>query len=251
MKRFLLILSLSLGSGAAMLTTSCSSSSDPTPAKATLSGQITPAGAVSEVTATNAAGQTATATPTSTGTYSFPNLAVGAYTLSFTPAPGYATPAPQQVTLAASGTTASPTTATLAPASVSYTVDGTVVNPTYIFSQSPFNDDRMLTFALSPGGAPGPTLTLFLEGVIPTVGTRSLIDDHNSGRYTGPDYILYDSSFNTGTVTLSGSVTITSVNTAARRFSGTFSFLGIGVNTTATSPETRTIANGVFTNVTY
>ncbi|MDO7873464.1 carboxypeptidase-like regulatory domain-containing protein [Hymenobacter sp. ASUV-10] len=252
MKHFVLALSLALGSGAAVLTTSCSSS-EPEPAKAALSGQITPAGSVSTVTATTAGGQTFTATPSSTGAYSFPSLTVGAYTLSFTAAPGYTAPAPQQVTLAAGGTTAPSTTITLAPASASFVADGTPVTATYIFSQV-FSGDRRLTFTVSPGGAPGPTLFIHMDGALPVVGSYSLINGNGDydASYLAPNYQNYysDMGVDGSSPGVGGTFTITNVNATARRFSGTFSFTAYG-STNAGTYVPAVITNGVFTNVTY
>jgi hypothetical protein len=250
MKHFVLAFALCLGGGAALVTTSCGSSSEPEPAKATLSGQITPAGSVSTVTATTASGQTATATPGSTGAYSFPNLAVGAYTLTFTAAPGYTAPAPQQVTLAASGTAATPVTAILAPAAASFVADGTPVTATYIFSQV-FSGDRRLTFTVNPGGAP-PTVFIHLDGALPVVGSYSL-DGSASGynaSYLAADYLDYFTYGNNNGEPRGGTLTITSVNPTARCFSGTFNFLGFGT-TSAGAYISTTVTNGMFTNVPY
>ena len=92
---------------------------------ATLSGQVAPAGSIATVTAIDVSGRLFTVTPTSTGAYSFPNLAVGSYTLAFTPTAGYVAPAPASATLVAGGTVV-PTT-TVALLVVTGTLSGQVV----------------------------------------------------------------------------------------------------------------------------
>lgn len=257
MQKFIRTLLLATTVGATLATASCGSKKDDPQAQAqtaVLSGQITPAGAVATVTATDASGTATTATPTSTGSYSFAPLKLGSYTLTYAPVAGYTTPAPAPVMLAAGGTTAPALTVALAAASATYVVDGTPMTATYIFSQGAAGtNNRMLTFTANPGGAP-PTVTIFLDTFLPTVGSRSLTNNGsgNTGRYTGLDYALYLSDY--GSVLglpMSGTFTVSSVSTSPRVFSGTFSFLGTTSSSSATVPVTRNITNGVFTNVPY
>lgn len=258
MTSFVRFLCLLLLSGAGLFAASCgSSSSDPQPAQpvapatATLSGQITPAGSVTTVTATNATGQAVTATPTATGAYSFPGLTVGAYTLTFAAATGYATPAPQQATLAAAGTVATGTTATLAPATASFSANGVAVLPPYIFS-STLAGDRRILFSVSPGGAPGPTLAIYLQGLTPATGSYPLTNPNSTYKasYTDANYQSYFSSSYTPPVPVAGTLVITSVSANPRRFSGTFNFVGYGTNNAGTYLSAA-ITNGVFANLPY
>lgn len=224
---------------------------------ATLSGQVSPAGSVTNVTATNASGKTSTTAPATTGAYSFSAMAVGAYTLSFTPATGYTAPASVAVTLGTSGTTVPTTTLTTTRAAASFQVDATAVTAAYVFSQT-MVDDRFLTFTVSPGGAPGPTVTINMAGLVPVVGSYPLDNNDYHASYLGADYTAYYSAkFGTGSAT-SGTLTITSVDPAQRRFAGTFAFLGTDATSSAPSgqlpagtPLTRTITKGIFTNVPY
>ena len=322
--------------GASLAATSCGDkkadpvAQPPAPATATLSGQVSPAGSIATVTATDASGKATTATPTSTGTYSFPGLTVGTYTLAYTPATGYTAPATAAVTLVAGGTTAPaitvapvPTTATLsgqinpagAVASVRATNDasGTVYTATpsstgaYSFPNLPFGRYTVLFIAASgfnatiatasatvvAGGTTMPPLTvsqlptqalyllnnfgyvtpvyispqvlgsdrfitfenstnqrltLFLQGLTPTVGTFSLNSATNYAQYNGADFVNYRSNYGSSA---SGTLTITGVNTATRRYSGNFSFVGGAVNPNAGSPSTRTITDGAFVNISY
>lgn len=257
MQKLIRTLLLAAAVGTTLGTASCSSKNDDPQAQvqtAVLSGQVTPAVAVTAVTATDASGGTTTATLTSTGSYSFAAMKVGTYTLTYTPAAGYAAPAPATVALAAGGTTAPAITVVLAAASATYTVDGTPMTAAYIFSQGTAGtNNRMLTFTANPGAAP-PTVTIFLDTFLPTVGTRTLTANGsgNNGRYMGLDYMLYLSDLTPASgAALSGTFTITSVSTSPRVFSGTFSFVGYTGSPTPTAPISRTITNGVFTNVTY
>jgi hypothetical protein len=238
-------------------TTSCGSKNDDPQAQtqtAVLSGQVTPAASVTTVTATDASGKTYTATITSTtGAYAFAAMPVGDYTLTFTPATGYVAPASVAAKLAGGGTTAPAITVALAAASASYVVDGTAMTATYVFSQGMGTTGRMLTFTANPGAAP-PTVTIFLDTFLPTVGSRSLTANGsgNNGRYMGLDYLLYMSDYGSSVgLPVSGTFTISSVSTSPRVFSGTFSFLGTASNPPATSPVTRNITSGVFTNLPY
>ena len=254
MKKRLHLVALATALATTLVTASCGSKKDDPQAQtqtAVLSGQVTPAAAVTTVTATDASGKTATATVTSTGAYAFAAMQPGTYTLAFTPAAGYAAPAAATVTLAAGGTTAPAITAALAVASATYTVDGTPMTANYIFSQGSGNSNlRVLTFTANPGGAP-PTISVFLDGLLPTVGSRSLTTNANNARYMAPNFELYLSDGGAALgLPMSGTFTIVSVSTSPRVFSGTFSFVGTAGSSSA-SPVTRTITNGVFTNVPY
>ncbi|RZK20987.1 MAG: carboxypeptidase regulatory-like domain-containing protein [Hymenobacter sp.] len=254
MQKFVRALLFAAVAGATLGGASCGSKKDDPQAQsqtAVLSGQVTPAASVATVTATDASGKTYTATVTGTGAYAFAAMTVGAYTLSFSPATGYTAPAAVAVTLGAGGTTAPAVTAALAPATATYTVDGTAMTANYIFSQGmASSSSRMLTFTANPGAAP-PTVTVFLDGLLPTVGTRSLTTNANNARYMAPNYELYLSDGGAALgLPMSGTFVISAVSTSPRVFSGTFSFVGTAGSSTA-SPVARTITNGVFTNVPY
>jgi len=71
------------------------------------------------------------------------------------------------------------------------------------------------------------------------VGPYSLINSATgqNASYTGHDYVQYapdfNTDFNTGAnLPMGGTLAITAVSAATRRFSCAFSFIGIGVNTT-------------------
>ena len=88
-------------------TVSCSKKEDATPAPAApttggLTGTVSPADALTAVTATDGGGLTFVARPAAgTGVFSLADLTPGSYTLSFTPASGYDVPARRTVTVVA------------------------------------------------------------------------------------------------------------------------------------------------------
>lgn len=254
MNKFVRMLTLAAAVGATLTTASCSSKNDdqvqPQSQTAILSGQVTPANTITTVTATNARGVATTTTVTSVGTYAFTALPLGDYNLTFTPIAGYAAPTPVVITLKSGGTIAATITVVLAAASASYSVDGTAMTASYVFSQA-LSGSRALTFTANAGSAP-PTVNIFLDSVIPTVGTRSLTTNSNLAQYTSIDNVAYLSTQPSPSGgALSGTFTVSSVSSSPRVFSGTFSFVGANSNPPAPAPATRTITNGVFTNVPY
>lgn len=260
MKKSLRLLAFATVLGTTLLTTACGSKNDDPQAQnqtAVLSGQVTPAGSVTAVTATDASGQTYTATLTSTGAYSFAAMKVGAYTLSFTPVAGYAAPAAAAVTLKTGGTTAPALTLAVANSAAGFKVDGTVVSTQYVFSQVPFNTSRYVRISVSPGGAPGPTIDFSMPGGVPVVGSYPLNTSIYNADYLAPDYTSYYSNYY-GAPATSGTFTITSVNTTLRRFSATFNFIGgdpLGSSTSGNlppgTPLTRTITDGFLNSIPY
>lgn len=260
MKKSLRLLAFATALSTVQLATSCNSKKDDPQAQtqtAVLSGQVTPATSVTAVTATDPSGKGYTATVSSTGAYAFAAMPLGSYTLTFAPATGYATPAPVTAQLVAGGTTAAAVTATLAKTAVSFQVDGTPVTAPYAYSQT-LAGNRFLTFSVSPGGAPGPTISINMAGLTPAVGTYPLNSSDSNAQYLTADYTTYYSAkFGTGSAT-SGALVVTAVNPTDRRFSGTFSFLGTDAtsnspsgNLPAGTPATHNITNGVFTNLPY
>ncbi|RSK47540.1 carboxypeptidase-like regulatory domain-containing protein [Hymenobacter rigui] len=93
----------------------------PLPAEGTVQGQLMPARAASAVTLTAADGRTSTATPDAAGTFAFPGLAPGTYSLTAAATSSYNAPAPVAVVVKARET--HPVTLTF---SRSFRVQGTV-----------------------------------------------------------------------------------------------------------------------------
>ena len=136
---------------------SCSKKEDaaPAPTTGTVEGTVSPAGALTTVTATNAGGLTFLAAPNATtGAFSLPNLAPGTYQLSFAPAATFAAPAARSVTVVA-GQTASAGTVVVSPAPpTTGTLTGTI---------SPAG---AVTLVRVTNGSTGAVLT-----VVPSAGT--------------------------------------------------------------------------------
>ncbi|MDQ2770078.1 MAG: carboxypeptidase-like regulatory domain-containing protein [Bacteroidota bacterium] len=91
----------------------CNNATEPTPQAATqtgaVTGQITPATGLTSITATPVGGGVIyTATLNPSGSYAFVTLPVGTYTISYVAAAGYATPAPQTVTVTVNNTVTLP-----------------------------------------------------------------------------------------------------------------------------------------------
>ncbi|MBH8557208.1 DUF6252 family protein [Hymenobacter negativus] len=121
MNSFIRTAQLALTAAAATLlfaTTSCSKKEDAAPAAPTtgsIEGTITPANSVTTVTATNVGGLTFLATPnTTSGVFTVPNLAPGAYVLSFAPRAGFQVAAARTISVVA-GSTAQAGTVVVSP----------------------------------------------------------------------------------------------------------------------------------------
>lgn len=151
---------------AGLLLSACSDKKEaPAPTTGTVNGQITPADAVTAVTATSAATPattaTATATPNASGAYTFSDLAAGTYTLSFAPATGYVAPAPQRVTVTAGGTTtATPVTV----AARGGTITGQITPATAIIAVTANNVATSTTLTATPNASGAYTFTNVAAG---------------------------------------------------------------------------------------
>lgn len=107
------ILPYALAALLAVFSQGCNKASEPTPQAAAQTGavvgQVTPATGLTAITATPVGGgSTYTATLNPSGAYAFVTLPVGTYTISYVAAAGYATPAPQTVTVTVNNTVTLP-----------------------------------------------------------------------------------------------------------------------------------------------
>ncbi|MCB2378554.1 hypothetical protein LGH70_13220 [Hymenobacter sp. BT635] len=229
------------------LTTSCSDDDVQAPApveKATLRGVVSPAGSVSMVTATAADGAQRTAMPTA-GSYSLPNLAPGSYTLTFTPAADYLTPAPVAVTVASADVQAPLVTAALVPSVFAYTLDGVALTP-------PQGSAMVLSTRteISFRNGDAQNVTIYLSGPL-EVGKRTLTSATYRATFLGADGVTYTSQQGLSpAVTTSGVLEIKDVNLQTRRASGTYSFVAVrigGLN----GPVSRTVSNGSFSGLPF
>lgn len=232
---------------------------DPTPPVATaqagkLQGQITPAAAITTVTATDSLNRPTTTTPSATGAYVFAILAAGRYTLSFTPASGYIAPATQRVTVSAGGTTtATPTqvaqvaqsndTGTLIVDGTSYPVDA--VRGRYssgdLFISIMGAGAHLVSLHITDytgvaqtgpiGGLPSNSDVFYTEPI--NIGTTASSADWATTIFPGPSPDTF---------------TVTPTGTNPARVSGSFSCTAQPYSSNATGAR---VISGTFTNVAY
>jgi hypothetical protein len=253
MKYFVHYLLLVFFFATTLVVSSCGSDDPaPAPTTGTVSGQITPANAVTTVTATSSAtpATTATATPNANGAYTLVNLAPGTYTLSFTPASGFAAPATQSVTVTAGGTaTATPVTATMGGsggASFAYTVNGTPTTANLVTGNAVFGS-LIIQSSSSQGSR---SVSLSLDGLPTGARTYTFGGAGSTSEITVTEVVGSSlAEWSSTTAGGSGTVTITSVSANPRRASGTFTAVAPARGTGATG--TRTLTAGSFSNVSF
>lgn len=231
---------------------SCSKKTDDPiapPTTGSLSGTISPAGAVSRVTATNAGGLAFLATPNATtGAFSIDKLAPGVYTLSFTPASGYAAPADRSITIAAgqqaaAGTVVADSDGSIRSGTMSWTVNGvtyTTTNITGGFAILGGAGQSLHYTATAVNGTDTAVLEITLGGYGLGVGTYTL-----GGLYQGTSYRLLRGGnvveeYTYGGAT--GSFTTTAYSASTGVAMGTFGYTIDGPNSTRV-----VISNGSFT----
>lgn len=241
--KHLLILCLTLLLGTLFLP-ACSSDKkdDPQPRNGTVRGQITPAGAITTVTATDSLNHAVTATPTASGEYSL-SLPKGSYRLRFTPAPGYTEPVEQLISVSAGGITIpDPTTVTQSGGTATLTVDGATVPVSLVRADYSFGD--LTITVLGAGGQQARLRVASYDGLS---RTGTFLGFSNSRLYytdaSGAAWQLPDNGAPTG------AYDATSAGTSPVRVSGSFSAtLRPALGSSASG--TRTVA-GTFSNVAY
>jgi hypothetical protein len=215
-----------------------------TPRGGTVNGQITPANAISTVTAVSASNsnQIATATPSASGAYTF-RLAAGTYTLRFTPATGFTAPPNQTIGVNDGGnTTPSPTRVTQSGGTATFSIDGTAT-PVDLVRADYVTRDLGLTLLL-------PNDRKVLLRVYPydqTAVTGTFGGVSNAVLFYNENITITNYGWQspiTGTPT--GSYTVTPAGTNPVRISGTFSCT-LQDYTTGTA-GTR-VVSGTFANV--
>jgi len=236
---------------ASVLTTtvSCSKKNDDPVATATtgkVEGTISPAGAVSTVTATNAGGLTFLDAPNpTTGTFSLADLAPGVYTLSFTPATGYVTPATRSITVvggqtATAGTVVAASDGSIRSGTVSWTTDGTAYSTTAVTGQVDA-DNHTFYFSCASTGTVRDQLDLALSRSFFGPGTYSLGGTYESGKLLRTTGGITTGTYYAGR---SGTLVISSYSMANGTISGTFGF--VGADATTYPLQTVAVTNGTF-----
>ncbi|PJJ60614.1 carboxypeptidase-like regulatory domain-containing protein [Hymenobacter chitinivorans] len=216
----------------------------------TVEGTISPSGSVLNVTATTPGGLTFLAAPNATtGAFSIPNLAPGAYTLSFGPATGYLPPSSRSITVvagqtAAAGTVVVPSDGSVKSGTMSWTTDGVAYSTTVLTGQVDAAQN-----------------TLYIVGEATTNGVRDQLSLSLYQSFRGPETYYLGGLYESGTLqratggiptatyrtggSATGTLKITSYSAATGTMSGTFGFSGVDYNGTAT--RTAAITNGTFT----
>jgi hypothetical protein len=223
------------------------SSSDPQPALGIITGKITPANSITNVTATNEAKKTFTVTPSPLGEYSLGGLTAGTYTLSFTPANDYASPTDEQVVVKAGETVkAADITVKKSGGQGEWKVNPatTATSATFVLATFQFGD---LAIAMTNATA-GQSVVFNLSDFTGNTGTFT------AGGFSQSQFMFSQNSGNTGNqwsanfLGGTATVTVTSVKSNPRRVSGSFT----GKLTPATSAATGTKEiTGTFTDLLY
>ena len=214
---------------------------DPQPPTGTVVGQITPATAITTVTAIDSLNRAVTATPTATGEYTL-KLIAGYHTLRFTPATGYTAPPEQRIEVSAGGfTIPDPTKVTRDGGTATLSVDNTAVAVTLVRADFSFGD-LTLTLLTATGQTAELQISPYREAA--RTGTfagfsdaRLFYTDATGAQWGAPT---------TGTPT--GAFAVTPMGTNPVRVSGSFSCTLQAKVGGATG--TRAVS-GTFTNVAY
>lgn len=240
-------------------TVSCSKKEDATPVATTgaVEGNITPAGSLTTVTATNGNGLTFLATPNaSTGAFALTGLAPGRYNITFTPASGFGTPAPRAIDIVAGQTTAAGTVLVQGDGTprgtVSWTADG--ITYTAPITGGFLDNQNFRLQATGSNAATSGTITFDFRTSIATTGTYVMADYMTAY----PKFATYAKQANGQTINYStmsaysgttgysgsGSLVVTYYDANTRALRGTFDFTA--ANSYLGSISYQTISNGTF-----
>jgi len=210
-----------------------------------INGQVSPADAVTTVTATGGSNTSVSANPGVGGAFTIGNLAAGTYTVSFTPANGYVAPPSRTVTVSTGSVTdlgtitvggGGPTNGgtlrfvvtgqTIAASSLTAFLAGEVLS---IQAATP---PRSITLTLAPVTGPG---------IIDLVGGQSSA----TYSFNSTTQMVWSTTQPGG----GGTVQITSFDPVTRRASGTFNFVAQPLSGGASGEVL--ITNGLFTDLTF
>ena len=250
----LLLGSLLFGSSA------CHKEANEVAAPGAITATILPAGYVTQVTATDAAGRVYATTPNATtGAVQLPNLPAGTYTLAVTTKLAYKTPAVQQVQVKAGLTTAlyysTLTRDARLRGTLSWVENGTRYTATNLYGE--VNDDLVSVdgYVLLNGVGREVAFVLPTRGPLSTpfvgVGTYALgQQEYPFGKYIlssspGPS-IWYTPRQGMG----AGQVQVTQYDPAAFSIAGTFAFTAEPFSNPTGVPGNVTITDGIF-DLTY
>jgi hypothetical protein len=242
-----------------LLAASCSQKSDPGPTPAILpatgniTGTISPAGAITQVTAKDAGGLTFIATPDAkTGVFTHSTLATGQYTLSFTMATGYQPVAAKTITVTAGQTVSAGTVQATSDGSIkggtmTWTVDGKTYSTTDLSGVADATTTKTLyVVGKSASGTQVDQIQLRLGTVFYGVDTYPLQSGYYEGRYVRTVGGVTTLDYNTANVrsTTQGSLIVTQFDAVAGTAAGTFAFTGANLSNNTTTQTT--VTNGSF-----
>ena len=245
-----------LAAPAAVITSGCTSEKEedpqPTPTTGSLSGTVSPAGALSKVTATDAGGLTFVATPDAAGAFSIKDLQPGSYTLTFAPATGYTAPADRSITIVAgqnvgAGTVSVDSDGSIRSGTVTWTVDGTNYSTTNVLGSLTANSfgGTALSFgATATMGNIAYEVEVDISGMLLAPGTYRL------QRATGPGFNTASYEVVTNGIPGAyygvdvGTFTIVSYDATGRILTGTFSYKADSFN--SSTFLTVNVTNGTF-----
>jgi hypothetical protein len=245
-KNFLLYL---IGVSALILLNGCKKNSDQNdPPRGTISGKVIPSNASFAVRAVGANNKVYTSYPGSDGRFTFNTLPVGQYTFTAYPVGGFDLPADVSANVG-EGKNPDLTTFQFTVNSLdgfaSFKLDGTAFTafypasgagfdqqPSFVFySRTPFDESFSIRLSTAKG-----------------VGSYPIESDHNFNASVQKNIggIIHTWSTTEGG---GGVFTISSMDTTRRRMSGTFNFTAPPKTTFSTG--TRTISEGIFTDLYY
>lgn len=260
--RFGLVLLLAGSLPAASMLNSCSSDKkdDPQPTTGSLAGTVSPANGLTKVTATDGGGLTFVATPGTNGAFTIADLKPGEYTLSFTPASGYAQPGNRSITIvagqqAAAGTVEVESDGSVRNGTISWTRDGVAYTSTALSGMiRPVGYLTEISASTTSGGSTHQVSFTFSNSITGP-GTYELFSSgpgNNGGEYivtTGSNTVRYGTYlYQTGPTTGyagRGNFIVTSFDATSRRMSGTFSYSAINTDD-PNNVLTTDITNGSF-----
>jgi hypothetical protein len=246
---------LALAGGPLLLTTNCSSDKkeDPQPTTGSLAGTITPAGAISIVTAIDGGGLTFLATPdASTGAFSIADLKPGSYLLRFTPTAGYNTPTERNITIvagekAAAGIVAVESDGSLRSGTLTWNVNGTTYTSTSVLgglSEVGGAGNSLSLMATSIVGTTSEQVNIFIGGFGLGLGTYDLGGVYyRSAAYQRTNGGLLVGAYG-GQGSSTGTFNITTYDAATKTVTGTFGFTASETNGQGGSVN---VTNGTFT----
>ena len=216
---------------------------------------MSPAGALSKVTATDAGGLTFVATPDAAGAFSIKDLQPGSYTLTFAPATGYTAPADRSITIVAgqnvgAGTVSVDLDGSIRSGTVTWTVDGrNYVSTTPTGSVTPSNgfrpDGKILNLTADATSGNSSERVIFTIDYL-----RLIASSYPLGVFT-MSLSTYLAFYSRGIIGSSGqefrvttgTLAVSSYDPNARILIGTFDFVAQGTGTTT---GTVHITNGTF-----